>query len=83
VPLFDRIGRRVQLTSEGEDMLARGRRLLADADSIGERARALKGGHVGILRIGTTPQMKSSREKVPSWRADLSNTVTCGSMPCL
>ena len=20
--------------------------------------------------------------KVPSWRVDLSNTVTCGSMPC-
>jgi hypothetical protein len=26
---------------------------------------------------------KSSREKVPSLRADLSNTVTCGSMPRL
>ena len=39
VPLFDRIGRRVRLTSEGEDLLLRGRRLLAEADAMGERAR--------------------------------------------
>ena len=42
VRLFDRIGRRVQLTSEGEDLLRRSRRLLAEADSLGERARMLK-----------------------------------------
>jgi LysR family cyn operon transcriptional activator len=57
VPLFDRIGRRVQLTSEGEDLLRRARRLLADADSIGERARSLKTGATGILRVGATPQV--------------------------
>jgi LysR family transcriptional regulator, cyn operon transcriptional activator len=56
VPLFDRIGRRMQLTSEGEDLLRRSRRLLQDADSIGERARALKSGQTGILRVGATPQ---------------------------
>jgi len=57
VPLFDRIGRRIQLTSEGEDLLRRCRRLLQDADSIAERARALKGGQTGILRVGATPQV--------------------------
>lgn len=57
VPLFDRIGRRVQLTSEGEDLLGRSRRLLAEAESLGERARSLKTGQTGILRIGATPQM--------------------------
>jgi LysR family cyn operon transcriptional activator len=56
VPLFDRIGRGVQLTSEGEDLLRRGRRLLSEVDSINDRARALKSGQVGTLRIGTTPQ---------------------------
>src|SRR5215471_13139845 len=56
VPLFDRIGRRVRLTSEGEDLLLRGRRLLAEADAMGERARALKAGDTGLLRIGATPQ---------------------------
>lgn len=56
IRLFDRIGRRVQLTSEGEDLLLRGRRLLADADSLSERAHALRAGQTGLLRIGTTPQ---------------------------
>src|SRR5256885_633819 len=57
LPLFDRVGRRVQLTSQGEDLLRRSRRLLADADSLGERARALKTGETGILRVAATPQV--------------------------
>ena len=57
VPLFDRIGRRVQLTSEGEDLLRRSRRVLAEADLLGERARALKSGQTGLLRVGATTQV--------------------------
>ena len=57
VALFDRIGRRVQLTSQGEDLLMRSRRLLAEAESLGERARELKSGETGILRIAATPQV--------------------------
>jgi LysR family cyn operon transcriptional activator len=57
VPLFDRIGRRVQLTSQGEDLLQRSRRLLAEAESLGERARELKSGEIGILRVAATPQV--------------------------
>jgi DNA-binding transcriptional LysR family regulator len=56
VQLFDRIGRRVQLTGEGEDLLRRARGILTDAESLGERARALKGGRTGLLRVGATPQ---------------------------
>jgi LysR family transcriptional regulator, cyn operon transcriptional activator len=56
VALFDRIGRQVHLTSQGEDLLWRSRRLLQDADAIGQRARALKSGQTGILRVGATPQ---------------------------
>src|SRR5262245_16247463 len=56
VSLFARIGRRLRLTSEGEDLLQRSRRLLADAESLGERARALKKGQTGTLRVGATPQ---------------------------
>jgi len=56
VPLFDRLGRRMQLTSEGEDLLRRSRRLLQDAEALGERAKALRKGKIGILRIGATPQ---------------------------
>jgi DNA-binding transcriptional LysR family regulator len=56
VRLFDRLGRRVQLTPEGDDLLRRSRRLVTDAESLGERARALKGGQTGVLRVGATPQ---------------------------
>jgi LysR family cyn operon transcriptional activator len=57
VQLFDRVGRRLRLTSEGEDLLRQGRRLLMDADSITARARALKSGQTGLLRVGATPQV--------------------------
>jgi DNA-binding transcriptional LysR family regulator len=74
VRLFDRIGRRVQLTSEGEDLLVRGRHLLLDADSLGERARALKTGQTGMLRIGTTPQAIESVlvDFLPHYRSAIS-----------
>ena len=42
--LFDRIGRRIVLTKDGDELLERTRRLLADADALRERARALAGG---------------------------------------
>lgn len=80
VPLFDRIGRRVQLTSEGEDLLRRGRRLLQEAESFGERARALKGGGAGTLRVGGSTQhietvladfLRNYRRKHPSVDVDL------------
>jgi LysR family cyn operon transcriptional activator len=58
VRLFDRVGRRVRLTSEAEDLLRRCRRVLAEVDSIGERALSLKSGQeAGALRIGATPQI--------------------------
>lgn len=60
IRLFDRIGRRMQLTAEGEDVLARCRGLLTDAESLVERSRALAGGATGVLRIGATPQTLES-----------------------
>jgi LysR family cyn operon transcriptional activator len=57
IPLFDRIGRRLRLNSEGEDLLWRSRRLLADAETLGERAQALKGGQIGTLRVSAPPQV--------------------------
>jgi LysR family cyn operon transcriptional activator len=57
VLLFDRIGRRVRLTSEGDDLLRRSRHLVAEAESLRERARALKAGHTGVIKIGATPPM--------------------------
>jgi DNA-binding transcriptional LysR family regulator len=60
VRLFERAGRRLRLSAAGEDLLQRGRRLLADAESLGERARALGRGDRGVLRIGATPQTLQS-----------------------
>ena len=57
VRLFDRVRRSVKLTSQGEDLLVRSRRLLSEAESLGERARALNSGHTGVLRIGGAPQI--------------------------
>jgi len=57
VALFDRVGRRVQLTPEGDDLLNRGRKLLADAEAFEERAKVLKGGQSGNLRVSATPQV--------------------------
>ena len=56
IPLFDRVGRRIKLTSEGEDLMRRARRLLQEADSFVERARALKSGQAGTLRVGGSTQ---------------------------
>ena len=60
LPLFAQIGRNVRLTSEGEDLLVRGRRLLFEAEAFGQRASALKTGEVGVLRVGATPQVIES-----------------------
>ena len=57
IPLFDRVGRGVRLTSQGEDLLRHSRRLLTDVSSLSERARALKIGQAGLLRVGATPQV--------------------------
>jgi LysR family transcriptional regulator, cyn operon transcriptional activator len=57
VQLFDRIGRRIVLAADGREMLARSRRLLAEAESLRERGVALGGGKGGVLRVGATPQL--------------------------
>ena len=60
VQLFGRIGRGLQLTSEGEDLLVRCRRLIDDAESLRDRARALNTGQTGLLRVGAPPQVIES-----------------------
>jgi DNA-binding transcriptional LysR family regulator len=60
VRLFDRVGRRVRLTGQGEELVGQGRDLLARAESLDERARALGTSEAGVLRLGATPQMLES-----------------------
>lgn len=49
--LFDRIGRNLVLTAEGEQLLGDFRGLLAHASSVGERAKLLRRGDTGVLRV--------------------------------
>lgn len=54
--LFDRVGRRLQLTGEGEQLLGECRNLLNYASAIGEHARLLRRGDAGVLKIAASPQ---------------------------
>jgi DNA-binding transcriptional LysR family regulator len=60
VHLFDRIGRRIALTGAGEELLARSRALLQNADLLRTRAHDLSTGSRGLLRLGATPQTLES-----------------------
>lgn len=57
VKLFDRVGRRIVLTSEGEQLLSDCHGLLNSARALGERAQMLRRGDVGVLRVSTTPHL--------------------------
>jgi DNA-binding transcriptional LysR family regulator len=54
--LFHRVGRRLVLTSEGEQLLDDCRGLLNFAGAIGERARLLQRGDSGLLKVAASPQ---------------------------
>ena len=54
--LFDRVGRRLLLTSEGEQLLGDCRGLLTYASALGERAQLIRRGDSGVLRVAASPQ---------------------------
>ena len=54
--LFDRVGRRLVLTGEGEQLLDDCRGLLNFVSAIGERAQLLQRGDTGVLKVGASPQ---------------------------
>lgn len=60
LPLFDRVGRRLQLTAAGDNLLSRTREILRSADALREHAGALAGGATGTLRLGATAQTLES-----------------------
>jgi len=55
--LFDRVGRRILLSSEGEQLLADCRGLLNYALAVREQAQALRRGDVGVLRLSASPHL--------------------------
>ncbi len=60
VQLFDRVGKRLVLTVEGEELLPRAARLLEQAAALSARTNAVARGQIGHLRIGATPQTIAS-----------------------
>ena len=58
--LFDRVGKRLVLTGEGERLLPQAAKLLEDAQALKVLGRSLAQGQVGFLRIGATPQTIAS-----------------------
>jgi LysR family nitrogen assimilation transcriptional regulator len=54
--LFDRVGRRLLLTGEGEQLLSSCRVLLNSAGAVTEQAQLLRHGDTGVLRIAGSAQ---------------------------
>jgi DNA-binding transcriptional LysR family regulator len=54
--LFERVSRRLMLTSNGEEFLRQCRALAAQADAVLASAQSLGRGKTGVLRIGAAPQ---------------------------
>jgi DNA-binding transcriptional LysR family regulator len=82
--LFDRVGRRLMLTGEGEQLLEDCRHLLSIADALRERARLLVGGETGTLRVAASPQfiegvmagfLHRYRERYPNVRVTVVESI--------
>jgi DNA-binding transcriptional LysR family regulator len=58
--LFERVGRRLQLTARGEKILDDCRTLLMDVDVLRERAQALRQGNIAVLKVAATAWMIES-----------------------
>ena len=54
--LFDRVGRRLVLTSHGEQLLGDCRGVLGQVGSLGERVELLRRGDRGVLKVAAPPQ---------------------------
>ena len=50
--LFDRVGRRSELTPFGRELVERARRLMSDAEDLRESGRRVANGQAGLARIG-------------------------------
>src|SRR6185295_12386669 len=53
--LFVRVGRRLVLTVQGEQLLTDCRRVLTDIETVRERANILRRGDRGVLKIAAPP----------------------------
>jgi len=82
--LFDRVGRRLVLSSAGEQLLGDCRGLLDYARAIGERAQLLRRGDSGVLKVSASPHfiegifpdfLKRYAQRYPNVQVKLLDTV--------
>jgi DNA-binding transcriptional LysR family regulator len=84
VKLFDRVGRRLVLSSEGQQLLNDSRGLLNYARALGERAQLLRRGDSGALNVAASPHfiegvfpefLKRYAQRYPNVQVKLNDTV--------
>ena len=90
--LFDRIGRRLFLTTRGGDLLEECRAVLGQLGSLGERIELLKRGDAGVLKVAAPPQTIESvlsgflprfAERFPNVRVRLTEALGMDQVPLL
>ena len=90
--LFDRIGRRLFLTTRGEQVLADCRSVLGQIGSLSERIELLKRGDSGVLKVAAPPQTIESvllkflpryAERFPNVRVKLTEALGLDQIPLL
>lgn len=84
-PLFDRVGRRSELTPFGRDAVERARELVLAADDLRDSGRLAGDAEVGVLRIGMgsgpgamlmTPLLLKMAQERPRWRVEIARAST-------
>ncbi len=90
--LFDRIGRRLFLTTRGEQLLGDCRGVLGQMGALGERIELLKRGDSGVLKLAAPPQTIESvlsgflpryAERFPAVRVKLTEALGLDQVPLL
>src|SRR6266567_201697 len=90
--LFDRIGRRLFLTTRGEQLLGDCRGVLGQMGSLGERIELLKRGDSGVVKVAAPPQTIESvllkflpryAERFPNVRVKLTEALGLDQIPLL
>src|SRR5689334_15958931 len=90
--LFDRIGRRLFLTTRGQQLLGDCRGVLGQVGSLRERIELLKRGNSGVLKLAAPPQTIESvlsaflpqyAERFPNVRVKLTDALGMDQVPLL
>lgn len=84
-PLLDRVGRRLEFTPMGREVLAHARQMVADARDLELRSRALAEGRTGVLRVGLgsgpgamlmDPLLNTVATEHPGWMLEIARGDT-------